>query len=317
MKHLSLLDAHCDTAYELYRRKEALSDNTCHISLRHSRTFDRYGQCYAIWSDKHLDDETCWAQFLAIADYFKQQVEACSDRVSLVHSFDELAAAWSASKQAAFLAVEDARLLNGDLSRLDILKQMGVIYLTLLWGGHSCIGGAHNTDEGLTDFGKEVVRGCFDRGILPDISHASERSADEVLEMAMDLGKPILATHSNAYSVYAHSRNLRDHHFRSICALGGFVGISLCRIHLSQENAAVEDVVRHIDRYMELGGEHTLGLGCDLDGTDLPDTMSNLSDLTKLSDALSAHGYSDSQIENIFWKNKYTFLQKNLIEKQN
>jgi membrane dipeptidase len=267
-----------------------------------------------------LDDETCWTQFLSIADYFKQQINECSDQVALVRSFDELTTAWSSSKQAAFLAVEDARLLAGNLQRLDILKHMGVIYLTLLWGGRSCIGGAHDTDEGLTSFGKAVVQGCFDRGILTDVSHASEQSVDDMLELAIASGKPLIATHSNSYSVYAHSRNLRDHHFKAICSMGGFVGVSLCRSHLAditQRNASIEDVIRHIDRYMELGGEHCIGLGCDLDGTDLPYGISNLSDLITLADALSTHGYSDSQIENIFWKNNYMFLQRNLIEKQN
>ena len=129
------MDAHCDTAYELYHRNESLADNTCHISLRHAIPFSHYGQFYAVWSDKRLCDEDCWTEFFKVVRHFKQQLEGNAQQVTLVRSFEELKAAWAASGQGAFLAVEDARLLAGHLERLDILKEMGVVYLTLCGAG--------------------------------------------------------------------------------------------------------------------------------------------------------------------------------------
>lgn len=315
MENIALIDAHCDTAYELYHRGESLTDNTCHISLHRAQAFSHYAQFFAIWSDKRLDDEACFTQFLSIASRFRDEIEHAKDQIEFVRDADGLDRTWSASKSAAFLAVEDARLLAGKIERLDELRQMGVSYLTLLWGGVSCIGGAHDTDEGLTDFGRSVARGCYRCGICPDVSHASERSTDDVLEIAAACGKTVMATHSNSYSVYAHSRNLRDRHFEAIRSLGGFVGVSLCRSHLTDitaRHATVDDVVRHIDRYMELGGEHTVGLGCDFDGTDPPDGIVHLGDLTLLADALLTRGYSKNQVENIFWKNKYEFIKNQI-----
>jgi membrane dipeptidase len=180
------------------------------------------------------------------------------DKIETVKSASEFLSAWKRGKAAAFLAVEDARLLDGDLSRLDILHSRGIRYLTLTWGGKSCIGGAHDTDLGLTEFGRTVVEKCFELSIFADISHGSEALADEVISLAYQCNKPIIASHSNSFSAYPHTRNLRDRHFEDIKALGGIVGISLCRSHLGDnvnESITPLHVIRHIDRYMELGGE--------------------------------------------------------------
>ena len=62
---LSLFDTHCDTAYELYHQGVHLGTNdSCHISLEKAACYDRYAQYYAVWSNRRLDDETCWEHFL-------------------------------------------------------------------------------------------------------------------------------------------------------------------------------------------------------------------------------------------------------------
>lgn len=312
---LSLFDTHCDTAFELYRRQEQLWENTCHISLAHATRYEAYVQLFAIWSDRRLDDQTCWEDFLKIANHFDGLIEQEHNRIARVRTKDALESALLDSKRAAILAVEDARLLAGNMERLRVLYDMGVRCMTLLWGGESCIGGSHNTDVGLTEFGKQVTHGCFELGIIPDISHASEQSVDDVIEIAQQYNKPFIATHSNSYSAYSHSRNLRDRHLVELMRLGGVVGVSMCPAHLrdcSQQNATVADVVRHIDCYMELGAQDHLCFGCDFDGTNLPDGIANVGDLEKIADFLSAHGYTDTQIEKIFWKNAYAFFKKQL-----
>lgn len=310
---LSLFDTHCDTAFELYHRKEGLWENSCHISLSHAQSYERYAQLFAIWSDRRLDDQTCWKQFLSIADDFDRIINDHHDNIERITSMNELQSVLKANKRAAVLAVEDARLLAGDLNRLDVLYDKGVRCITLLWGGETCIGGSHNTDIGLSDFGKHVTAKCFDLGIVPDISHASEQSVDDVIEIARKYQKPFIATHSNSYSAYGHSRNLRDRHLQALMELGGIVGISMCCAHLrdcSQKNADIEDVVRHIERYMEFGAQDHLCFGCDFDGTDLPTGINHVGDLQKLAERLSALGYSQELLDKLFWQNAYNFFQK-------
>jgi membrane dipeptidase len=109
--NLSLFDTHCDTAFELYRRNEELQDNTCHISLSNAQKYDKYVQLFAIWSDRRLDDQTCWEDFLKIADNFDRLIEHKQTAIKRVRTASALQSAISEQKRAAVLAVEDARLL--------------------------------------------------------------------------------------------------------------------------------------------------------------------------------------------------------------
>ena len=312
---LSLFDTHCDTAYELYHRNQGLWENTCHISLSNAQDYEKYVQFFAIWSNRRLDDQTCWEHFLHIADNFDKLILEESGKIARVTNANDLQATLASGKRAAVLAVEDARLLADDIDRLDVLYDKGVRCMTLLWGGESCIGGSHDTTAGLTDFGKLVTSKCFELGIVPDISHASEQSVDDVIEIAHRYKKPFIATHSNSYSAYAHTRNLRDRHLTELMALGGIVGVSMCCIHLrdcSQQNAGIDDVVRHIDRYMELGAQDHVCFGCDFDGTDLPTGIIHVGDLQKIADRLTTLGYNQELLDKLFWQNAYTFFKKQL-----
>ena len=312
---LSLFDSHCDTAYELYRRGVCLDSNDCcHISLQKAACYKRYAQYYAVWSDKRLCDEACWQAFLKISDHFRHELARMSDKAVQITCAAELKSALDSGKHAAILAVEDARLIARKIERLDVLQERGVKYLTLLWGGDTCVGGSHDTKNGLTDFGKVLVRGCFKKGIIPDISHASEASVDDLLPIAYEFGKPFIASHSNAYTVYGHSRNLRDRHFEEIRKSGGMVGISLCPHHLTDTTlrpATAEDVFSHIEHYLSLGGEDIVGFGADWDGTELPAGFSHIGDLVQIADVMARHNYSDELIEKLFWRNAYHFFIRN------
>ena len=313
---LSLFDTHCDTAYELYHRGVHLHANDCcHISLDKAEVYDRYAQYYAIWSNRRLDDEACWQDFLRIASNFKAELARIPDQAVQVKNANDLEEAVNAGKHAAILAVEDARLTAGNLARLDEMKALGVKYLTLLWGGDTCIGGSHNTENGLTDYGKALARRSFELGIIPDVSHASEQSVDDLIPIAYEYGKPFIATHSNSHALYPHTRNLRDRHFAVIKELRGIVGVSLCPSHLtdcSVRPATAEDVFAHVDYYLSLGGEDLVGFGADWDGTDLPQGFGGVQDLTQVAEIMARHNYTDELIHKIYWKNFYDFALRNL-----
>ena len=313
---LSLFDTHCDTALELYNHKAHLDSNDCcHISLEKAACYENYAQYYAIWSNRRLDDEACWQDFLKIAANFKAELARIPEKAVQVMNASDLEAAVSAGKHAAILAVEDARLTAGDLTRLDEMKALGVKYLTLLWGGDTCIGGSHNTENGLTDYGKALARRSFELGIIPDVSHASEQSVDDLIPIAYEFGKPFIATHSNSHTLYPHTRNLRDRHFAVIKELGGIVGVSLCPAHLtdcSVRPATAEDVFAHVDYYLSLGGEDLVGFGADWDGTDLPQGFGGVQDLTQVAEIMARHNYTDELIHKLYWKNFYDFALRTL-----
>ena len=310
---MKLFDLHCDTALELWLQKQPLGDNPLHISIAKTAPYDAYIQIAAVWSDRRLDDEAAWRQYLAVSDAFAAEI-ARTPGARLAADADAIAAGAAAGERVFVPAVEDARLLGGDLSRLDTLAARGVRILTLLWGGESIIGGSHKTAAPLTDFGREVVRRCFSLGITPDVSHASRAAAAEVLDLAEAAGRPVVASHSNSYAVFPHSRNLTDAEFRRIAALGGVVGVSLAPNHLTDGPCTADTVAEHMLHDLSLGREDVLCLGCDFDGiTHAPEGLKDVSRLGALADALASRGVPPRVIDKIFFENAFRFAQRNFV----
>lgn len=310
---LRLFDLHCDTPTRLYGTCSSLEKNDLHVSLEKTSAFSRYVQIMAIWTPNAMPDSTGFSNFHKVADYLMNELERLEDKVSYVRTgkgFDAV----EPSKATAFLAVEDARILAEVPDRLRVLYARGVRFLTPVWAGKSCIGGAHDTDTGLTDFGKQIIRGCFDMGIVPDLSHSSVETAEDILQIANEYGKPVIATHSDAYTVCPHSRNLRDGQFDSIKKSGGIVGICLCPSHLASdpEKASLDDIIKHIEHYCSLGGEDVVAMGSDLDGTDLPRGFASVADLAKIANELARLNYTDTLIDKIFFANAEHFIKGNL-----
>ncbi|MBR5797953.1 MAG: membrane dipeptidase [Clostridia bacterium] len=312
--NLNYIDLHCDTAFELFHKKQNLTGNDLAISLDKAAAYQRYAQFFAVWGSYKRTDEQIFDDFIAVSDHFDRLI-AENEGICRVRTAQELGAAWKENKAAAILAVEDARLLAGKLERLDELAARGVKYLTLMWAGESCIGGAHDTEAGLTDFGRAVVKRCFELGIIPDISHASAKSADDVLTLAEEAGRPVIASHSNAYAVWDHSRNLRDEHFKRLIALGGIVGLNLCAHHVRDCKTAYarpEDMLAHIEHFLSLGGEDHIAMGGDLDGASLPEGMKTVADVSILADRMAERGYSDALIQKIFYQNALHFIEHHI-----
>ncbi len=291
---MKLIDLHCDTPFRIYSEKCRFDSDTLQVSSRRLSVFDEVTQVCAIWCDKHLSDQEAYATFWNVRRAFQEALDACL----------------LPSRFAYYLAVEDARLLCGDIDRLDLLHGAGVRFLTLMWHGSTLIGGACDTDDPLMPFGHQVVRRCFEIGVIPDVSHASRRSIEEVAELAAAAEKPFVATHSNAFAVTPHRRNLTDWHFNLVKNSGGIVGISMEPRHLSSgERCNIADVMAHIEHFYSIGGEDCLCLGCDFDGIDAtPVGLEAVDRLPRLAGEMQRLGYSDEQINKLFYKNAQRFL---------
>lgn len=300
---LSLFDLHCDTAFEIYRNKQSLIDNDLAVSFNKAKKYREYCQTFAIWSDSSLDDESAFEQFKKIYKYLAADIASVSPTELRSYVF----------------AVEDARILKNDITRLDYLDKCNIKILTLLWSGSSCIGGAYDTDGSLTEFGERVVEKCFDLGIIIDISHSSRKTAQKVFELNYNRF-PIIASHSNSYSVFPHPRNLTDNEIKQIIACSGLIGINLYYRHLGLEANACEfetldRILEHIEHILSLGGENALCFGCDFDGADTPECLKNISDLDKIANRMVAKGFDEKTVNKIFWDNANNFANKNLFYK--
>ncbi len=311
--NLRLFDLHCDTLYECNKQNKSLVSNDLNLSLKRLSEYKRFCQVLAMWSDPKDSEDENYRNFFMARELLARQLseaEKLGISVRLCTDSHTLAEAEDQGSMAVMLAVEGGRLLSDDISRLDSLYEAGVRFLTLVWNKTCKIGGAHDTDEGLTDFGREVVLRCFELGMIPDVSHASAKMTTEVLDLCEKSGKVCVATHSNSYAVCNHRRNLDDASFRRISRLGGIVGVSLAPNHLTGgDKCTIDDIVAHIEHYLSLGGEDTVCLGCDLDGIGhLPEGIDNVSDLYKIAEKLAQNNYNKILIDKIFYANARNFI---------
>ncbi|MBE6570178.1 MAG: hypothetical protein E7658_08195 [Ruminococcaceae bacterium] len=309
-----LCDLHCDTATVLYHLGWKLADNErCAVSLKKASVYDKYIQCAAVFTSTRCSDEEGWEQFFRVRRYFLDECDRtgstlCTDGGMLRDFLTD-----PTRRNAFVLTVEDARILAGKPERLGLLYDAGVRLITPVWGGTSCIGGAHNTDEGLTDFGRETVSEALSRGMILDISHASPKTADEIFTLAEKYPGKVCASHSNAFALTPHRRNLTDDQMRRLADSGGIVGINLYVEFLNDTgDATAEDVLRHMDYCVNLCGEDHVAFGGDLDGADLPADLPDVSSLMCLIPGLHRMGYSDDRIEKLFHTNACRFLTEAL-----
>lgn len=298
---IPLFDLHCDTLYELYKTKQNLNSNNLAISLEKASKFSPHIAIFSIWSEARLSDEEAYNQYKQILEYSKKL------NIKFATTSSKL------SQQSFILGVEDARILNNDISRLQELYIDGVRVLTLSWKWASSIGGGWNTSFPLTAFGKEVVKECIRCGIILDISHSSRISASEVLDLCEASNTPLMASHSNAYSICNHPRNLDDNTFKRLVDLNSVIGINFVPKHLScSSKCTISDILRHIEHFLRLGGENNICIGSDFDGTaSLPNGIKDISSIDELFYSMEK-AFSRQIATKIFFENAFRFTSKNL-----
>ncbi len=308
---MNICDLHCDTALELYRHGYSLADAPCAVSLEKAAGYDRYVQLMAVFTSTRLTDEEGWQQFWQVRELLTRECAAHGAALCKTGAELKNTLARPEPKNAFLLTVEDARILAGQEERLEALYQAGVSVITPLWGGLTCMGGSHNTDAGLTDFGKAMIADCLRLGIAVDLSHASTQSADEILTLAEKHGGKVLATHSNAWALCRHTRNLNDDRLRRLASLGGIVGVNLyVRFLTETEDCTAADVVRHITYLAEILGEDKVAFGADWDGADVPADLADISRMPTLIPLLQERGWNDEMLVKLFWQNAVDFLTK-------
>jgi membrane dipeptidase len=160
---------------------------------------------------------------------------------------------------AGIPGIEGGHAIEESLHALAALFEQGVRVLTLVWNNHlswirSCRDGAGTgIPEGLSAFGRSVVRSMNELGMVVDLSHAGERSFYDAIETS---AVPVLASHSGCKALHAHPRNLTDDQLRELARSDGVVGIPFCVAFLSKEAQEEDERLRSTAAYRALGGEN-------------------------------------------------------------
>ena len=276
--------------------------------------------------------------------------EEAPDQVALCVSADQVRKAHKQGKIAALIGMEGGHMINNSLAVLRMYAELGVRYLTLThsvntdWADSSGDQPKHN---GLTDFGKDVVRELNRLGVMVDISHVSDKTFWDAIEISK---APMIASHSSCRAISGHARNMTDPMIKALAAKGGVIQINyldqfidndlyqysqksqslmreLQQKYAGRENAdkrreevarqfgpapraSWERIIDHIDHAVKLVGVDHVGLGSDFDGGSMPVGMEDCTRLPKITEALLRKGYSAADIKKILGENTLRLLSE-------
>jgi len=332
-KEAIVVDTHIDTTMMLgregwdfmVRHQPVKGEDSNHVDLPRAKEGGLDAAFFSIYMPGTITGPEAVKRSLILIDHVRSLAEKHPNEIVLATTAAEVRAAHKAGKFAALMGMEGGHMIDDSLAVLRDYQRLGVRYLTLShsvntnWSDSSGDTPKHN---GLTDFGKDVVRELNRLGMLVDISHVSDKTFWDALETSK---APLVASHSSLRSISGHPRNMTDDMIRALGGKGGVIMINYSRSFLSDElyqaglknvppaerpTVSWEKIVEHIDHAATLVGATHVGLGSDFDGTTVPDGMDDVSMLPKITAALLDKGYSEQDVKNILGENILRLLEK-------
>lgn len=246
-----------------------------------------------------------------IFDKIEEIVSQHQEHIAIAKDYVELVFHKETGRKSIMLGIENGIALEGDLKNLKHFADRGIVYMTLCHNGDNDIcdsAKGSNTHNGVSDFGKKVIRKMNKLGIMVDLSHASEKSFYDALEISK---LPIVCSHSSCRALCDHPRNLTDDQMRALAKKGGVMQITLYSGFLrSDGEATMEDAIAHLEHAIELMGIDHVGIGTDFDGDGGIRGLANSSELLNLTRQLMLRGYSDDDIHKIWGGNFLHLMTK-------
>ena len=226
--------------------------------------------------------------------------------VTAVDSAEQIRTAHGTGRHGALATVEGAHVLEGKIERVVQLRRRGVRLLTLTHFVSNGVCDGHvgpQVHGGLSGFGRDVLRACHEHGVIPDLSHASDRAFDHVLA---DLDKPPVVTHTALRGDRKSQRFITEKQVRAVAERGGVIGVVFWPWYLEDRNVfgGIDLVADTYARMADLVGPKHLILGSDMDAFNwLPRGMKDVSDLPRLAAALLDRGFGDEDLVGVLGGN--------------
>jgi membrane dipeptidase len=286
---------------------------------------------------------------LDMIDVIHEQARRHPDALEMASTSDDIRRIAKRGKIATLIGIEGGHAIEDSLSALRMFYKLGVRYMTLThsntnnWADSS--GDINNKEikhhDGLTDFGREVVKEMNRLGMMVDISHVADKTFYDAIEVSR---APVIASHSSARQIADHPRNMTDDMLRAIARNGGVVMINFydgfidprkvdfnkqARARQEELNKQFPDDAKHVAEEMKkwraandpdktplsvlidhfehvakVAGIDHVGIGSDFDGDITPPQgMEDISRLPAITFELLKRGYSDAEIKKILGEN--------------
>lgn len=273
---MKLFDLHCDTLSILENKESAVN-----LEIMRENEITRV---FAIFTPDELKVKAAVEHF----DKLYKKYLKIKDKVS------------------AILSVENASVLNGEIKNIEKLSECGVKIASFTWNGENELGYGQSINRGLKAFGKECIPVFEEHNITIDVSHISDKGFEDIAKLST---KPFIATHSNSRKICNHKRNLTDEQILEIIKRKGLIGINFYKEFLNKENASYNDILKHAEHILALGGENVLAIGTDFDGADIIEEFDNDKKLLGLEKLFLQNGFSKQITDKILFKNANEFFK--------
>lgn len=345
-----VIDTHIDTTPRLQQPEWKFTEehSTGHVDLPRMKKGGLNALFFSIFMPGTVTGPKAVSDSLARIDAVYGLAEELPKEITVCVTADQVRMARKQGKIAALMGMEGGHMINNSLAILRVYAKLGVRYLTLThsvntdWADSSGDEPKHN---GLTDFGKQVVRELNRLAVMVDVSHVADKTFWDALEVSL---APLIASHSSCRALSGHPRNMTDEMIKAMAAKGGVIQINyldqyidndlyeynrraaplireLRRKYPGRENfpkvreevakqygpapkASWEKIVAHIDHAVKLVGADHVGLGSDFDGASMPEGMEDVARLPKITEGLLRKGYRESDIRKILGENTVRLL---------
>lgn len=224
-----LVDTHNDAITACIEKKVSFDQDLTGINHSDLKRFKEGGldyQLFSIWCDGEKVNPYAWA--MREMDTMDAVAARNPDKIVVAKDWKTMNAALKAGKIVAQYGVEGGHMIEDDINRLDTFYNRGVRYMTLTWNNSPSWASSHTAEKdptytgpkGLTSFGKAIIGRMNQLGIIVDISHVGEKTFWDAINTTT---KPVIASHSNAYSICPVTRNLKDEQIKAIGKNGGVI----------------------------------------------------------------------------------------------
>ena len=298
------------------------------------------GQYWSVWVDPALPKHEAVTRTLEQIDTVKRMVTAYPETFRLALTANDVEAAIKAKRIASLIGMEGGHSIGSSLAILREMYRSGARYMTIThflttdWADSATDAPKH---DGLAPFGVEVIAEMNRLGMIADISHVSEATMHDALDVTK---APVLFTHSNARALLDHPRNVLDSVLKRLPQNGGVVMVTFVPVYLSKDvldwereraaqaarfksafvgdpegekaaldgwiaanpspKATIAQVADHIDHIRKVAGIDHIGIGGDFGGVDtLPEGLGDVSTYPALFAELLRRGYTEVELAKI------------------
>ena len=355
--HASLVgvDAHIDTLQRLVNEGVDLSLHQArgHVDLPRLKEAGMRAPFFALWVPTYYQGAEAVRRTLQLRDAMQSILDAHPEQMELATTEGDVRRIAGAGKVAAVLSLEGGHQIADDLAVLRIYYRLGVRSMTLThfrnnnWADSSTDRPRHG---GLTDFGRQVVREMNRLGMIVDVSHVSDRTFYDTLEVTT---RPVIASHSSCRALSDVPRNMTDDMIRALARNGiviainfgagfinagdadalrrrigalaavepGLTGRALDEFaaadyvreygRMLPASATLENAVAQIDHAVKVAGVDHVGIGSDWDGINsVPAGLEDVSKMPALTAALLRRGYTEDEVRKILGGNLLRVLRE-------